>query len=798
MNGISVRQFCFCFFLLFGLYKTATAQLSIGGAVKDSSSSPIAYATVLLYKDSTLISSTGTDSSGHYRLNDLASEKYKLSISRIGFIDLDMSFHLIRDTVISSQLQRDSTVVLNTFVVDGSGIERTADRFIYTPDRNLAEGSSAIELMRHVPMIIYDERNDAFSLVGKSGTMVYINNRKTEIPGQMLAQILRAMPASNIISIDLITDPGSEYTANTTGGVININLKRELHEGWLGSVSYIFQQGPYAKSILNSYLNYRKGKFGVQITPTITSDYNFFKSISQLIYNNDDKDSIRSTYYRRYHVIGNGLKLDYDINDKNFISYNGWLSVVSGRSNRDNLTYYRTGNTDTDFLSKMAMTGKDNFIYNYGNINYRRTIDSEDNYLDLSIDYNHFFQRRKNSWSFDESDNYQNNLPQQFLNLSGRIEYSKPFKADLTFLTGLQISSTSTDNNQRYFTGTSGRFMVDTVRSVHYQYDEKYYAGFISFSKKINDHWSIKTGLRLELLNYITREILDKISADSSYVTLFPDVSASYRLNNNNQFSLSYAKKITRPNIELLFPGRTYMSKNYFTQNNPFLQPSFRNRLDLSYTLRSKYVLRAFYSVSRNNYASFVLPVEEEGATMYRSSYYNYRKVKSFGVAFNGQHTFFKDFWKLYYSSWYDFDRYLGETPNIPIKVINHSYGLYINNQFNLSEKYNWIAFVTFNYRSPINNISGKRLNPMSSLDFQIKKVIKRFSFNLIFSNIYNGSSIERYMQYANNNLKENLQEYNSYNRSVLIRATYSFGNNRVKGVKNRSSANDEIRNRVN
>jgi len=799
ISGFYILSICF--------FKNKTfAQVSLQGRITDNHLNPVSYATIILRKDTMKVGAAFTDSLGRFTLINIPIGTYDLTAFYSSTVKTNLLLSLTNDSSVSIILN-DIATRLNEVVVQGKrNFERISDRFVYFPAKEITEGLSGIELMRHVPLVLYDEKNNSFSMIGKTGTVVYLNNRRSDIPNELLLQTLRSIPASNIKSIELITNPGSEYHANTQGGVININLKKDLHEGWAGSAGITTQQGPFNFTAFNGFLSYRKRKVGVQILPAISSNYNYSTGKTYLAYVDSLKEQIDIYSYRRYSVLGSGLKFDYDINERSYLSYNGWFSYVSGKSHGNTLTAYSMlGNQHIDSSATMNTHGIDSYIYNFGNLNYHYKLNAEgDAYLDANVDYNHFFQRRKNEWEIapqtplpdKNADMFRSNLPQIFFNISGRFEYCKTFKKYLKLLAGFQISSTDIDNNLRYYFYDGFDFVDNNLQNLHYSYKEKYYAGYASISKKMKK-WDAKVGLRIEGTKYSTEEMLHVVKADSSYINLFPNASVSFTSNPQNQFGLSYSRKIIRPNVELLFPGRTYVTQNYYIQNNPFLKATLSNIAELSYVLKKNYVFSLTYTNSANNFASFILPGSTENSKELKRTYYNYGKYNGVTVLINVHQHLIKDFWEFYLTPSYNYAKYTGTTTEVPVDITNNSFNLYWDNYIYFSKKYKWTCFVTFKYFGPNTSISAKRLNGTSSLDIQIRKVINDFSASLILSDIYNGTSKVNQDYYPNRLLFTNSYYGRAYNRSVNLTVRYSFGNKKLKGVKSRSSANEEIGKRL-
>ncbi|WP_343674778.1 TonB-dependent receptor [Chitinophaga sp.] len=785
------------------------AQVSVKGIVSDNAHHPLEFATIVVKGDSGIVANAMTDSSGYYQFRVLPAITYTMEISHLGGGNYRAPLTIKADTIINISLDNSSRE-LKEIVIDGrKPFERKADRFIYSPNKSMVAGASGIDIMQHVPMLMFDQRSSSLSIIGKSNTVIYINNKKTQVPAQMLIQYLQALPAENIKNIEIITNPGGEYNAATTGGVININIKKMLDEGWQGSVVAEIQQGPYNKSDLNGFINYRKGKIGLQLMPSFSSNYNYNTSSTQLVYASGQQNDIQNRTYRRYNVYGTGVTLDYDLNAHNSFSYQGWISGVTGKSNSTSYTNYSTTGISTpDSIQKLATRGNDQYVYNFGNLNYHHTFnESGSSYLDANIDYNQFTQRRHNNWGIDDIDTssgkpisnvgyYKSDLPQHFFNLSERLDLAITLPGEIKFLTGAQYSATSLDNKMHYYTLADNIYVNDASQTEYYKYNEKYIAGFFSLGKSFGKIQT-KAGLRLEGTNYTTNARITGEKADSNYINLFPNAVIGYNPNDDNQFSIGYSRKINRPNAELLFPGRTYSSANYFSQNNPFLQPALSGNIEFSYVLKSKYVLNVTYSTIKNDYSSFTQEISEDGVSKLKRTYINYGDVDKLNVVINYHDYIIKDMWELYLTPSLTYSRYKGTSSDVHLELTNYNFDFLVDNYLYISKKKMWTGYLTFGYSSPFKSISGDRLNNRTSLDLSVKKVVKQFSFYLAVYDIFNGGSIQKYDLYRDELLTRNYVNTNVYNRSVQLKVRYSFGNKYLHKNRDRNTANEDLRKRI-
>ena len=700
-----------------------------------------------------------------------------------------------------------SEVVVNT---DKPTIITKSDRFIYTPNKSLKEGLSALELLKIAPLINFDPKNDQLSIINKENTTIIINGRKSNLPREMISSLLKTTPAKNIKNVEIITNPGSEYSANTTGGILNINLKRQLDEGILGNLRLTSEQANvFNTSILNGSLNYRKGKIGIRISPFLNRSFNYNSTDNLVVSSGSRKENTIGEYERKYTVLGGGFGLDYDINTQNLLSINGFISAVDGNSTQSNVTNYVSLNESMiDSTYSSPIKGKDFYIYNFGNVFYECKLDTiGKRKITANIDYNQFRKDNTDEGSFNKifpadvnstNNSYKNVFPQEFFNISGSIDYSSQINNKSKINVGAQISSTNFKNDLSYFNSTDLGLELNSILSNTYKYQENYLAGYVSYSKKFNDKWNGTFGLRIENTNYLSKNQTTQQKIDSSYVNLFPNLSLAYKIKDKKVLSLALSKRIKRPSIQSLLPGRTYINPNYFEENNPFLQPVIYYNIDAMYAINYKYYISSGFSYMDNQSGTFIIPVIENDETLQKSTYVNFGNSTKTYVQFYTRQNWFKGLWEMNFSTSLNFLRFKDETDNLlESKINNVNYNINVNNVLYLSKEKGLLAFITLRYDSPIENVAYKRENALFKSDLGIKKTFNNLSATLYFSDIFNSYGETR-TQYRSNLVQiSNQQIRNEYTRSISLSLNYSFGNSKLKKLKNKKIANDKIKKRI-
>src|SRR6478735_2080475 len=137
-----------------------------------------------------------------------------------------------------------------TVVAQRPALQLGIDRKVFSVDRSLTSaGGTAIDVMRNIPTVTVDVEGNV-QLRGTS-PQIFVDGRPTILT-------LEQIPADDIERVELITNPSSKFDAASTGGIINVILKKNRKLGLYGIVS----AGIGTPDILTGSLslNYRQGK----------------------------------------------------------------------------------------------------------------------------------------------------------------------------------------------------------------------------------------------------------------------------------------------------------------------------------------------------------------------------------------------------------------------------------------------------------------------------------------------------------------------------------------------------------
>ncbi|MCC8187081.1 MAG: carboxypeptidase-like regulatory domain-containing protein, partial [Bacteroides sp.] len=222
------------------------SQVKLTGNIQDNNHEPVVYANVILLasNDSTFLAGCISDSQGLFTFSDLSPREAILKISCLGYTDhflllsLEQGIHDM-DTIYLDE----ATTLLNEVMISARRLH------VYSQGGNLITDiansglksiGSAKDVLKHIPGVIATK--DKYEIFGKGSPDIYVDNKKVRDINE-----LQLVNSENILKIELITNPGAEYEAETRS-VLKIITNRKKENG----LSVILD-GKYSQSNSFSY-----------------------------------------------------------------------------------------------------------------------------------------------------------------------------------------------------------------------------------------------------------------------------------------------------------------------------------------------------------------------------------------------------------------------------------------------------------------------------------------------------------------------------------------------------------------
>jgi iron complex outermembrane receptor protein len=793
-----------------------SADGKIDGMVGDEGQKSLPSATVCLLNssDSVVLKQVVSDKLGHYQFNYIRPGKYRVSASAIGHSTaFSLAFDLSGGSItLNGLLLHEKPHELAAVAVIGQkpAFEQKPDRMIINVDASPTNaGSSAMDVLERSPGILVD-KDDNISLKGRQGVVIMIDNRPTYMSQTQLASYLKSLPATEIDQIEIMTNPPARYDAAGNAGIINIKTKKNRAKGFNGSININHTQGVYPKPGGSLNLNYRTGKTNFFLNAGY-SDWQGFNTLD-LTRKYIDTGAARTvnSIFSQHSVFHDDnpeydVKFGMDYFADSRTTY-GFVLRKFGNEERQSSTsniLLEDPNYNVDSIVYSPSNHKTTWNNYSVNLNFRKQFDSagtewtaDADYINYSSSGNQYFDNityMPDGTKKDESI-LTDQTPTTIHIYSFKTDYTHPFSKQLKLDAGLKTSYVTTDNAADYYDVIGGLPEVDTTKTNHFDYRENIDAAYLSLVREYKK-WSFQAGLRYEYTDFSGHQfgngtVTNKDSSFSNgYGSLFPTVYISYQLNDKNQFTMNYGRRIDRPAYQDLNPFLFFLDQYTYQAGNPYLQPQFTHNVEFAHTYKNFLTTTLNYNYTSN---FFTETFEQQGqSTIVRKG--NIGRRQNAGIAVSARVPMNKWWTAIVYGN-LNYTSFDGPLYGENIHVEATSYTLNLNNQF--SFKNGWAAEISGFYHGK--GVQGQVIvDPAGQASAAVsKKLLKdKASLKLGLRDIFYTGQNRGYIDFQQTEANF-LSTHDS--RQVTIALNYRFGKPIKNSPRRRNSGADEEQNRVN
>ncbi len=606
-------------FSTFALFSQKSSDYAITGKVVDKDAGiPLEYATVTVTDKNSSSDVEGgiTDMEGNFRVEVPAGD-YTIKIEYISFqpiifsktINADLNLGTVQLEFAASNLD-EVTVVAETTTVDVR-----LDKKIYNIGKDLTTaGGTVSDALNNVPSVSVDVEG-SISLRGNENVRILINGKPSAIAGYGSTDVLRQLPADAIERVEVITSPSARYDAEGTAGILNIILRKEKTLGFNGSVNASVGNPDLAS--ISTNLNLRTEKFNI----FNTTGYRYSSSPGNGYFDTryNTTEDITPTYeriiedrdiQRLNRGFNTNLGLEYYLSDESSITGTVFYRNGNDVDETTNLTQSFNNSARVLETSRIERQKEKDDRYQFS-LNYINRFNDEGHQLTADLQYATSDETSNTFINEDITFDTENTNPiiaERLLSLEKQKEYLVQADYVLPFGEGSQFEAgyrgtfenevTDYRVNQEQIANSNNFVQNDTLTNI-FDYTENVNAVYTQLGSKFGD-FSILAGLRLEntqlkgqIGSALTEAELQDIYGfeintdfDNNYLGLFPTLNVTYELNDRENITLGYNRRINRPRGWFLNPFPDRSSRNNVFQGNPNLQPAFANAYDLGYLKR--------------------------------------------------------------------------------------------------------------------------------------------------------------------------------------------------------------------
>ncbi len=633
-----------------------SSRITVKGTVIDSlKGTPISFSTISLLdkKSNKLIKNTLSKENGSFEFNDLLGKPYLLEIVSVGYQQ--------KTTVINYNSLSESSVidagkipiapsakgigeVVVTGIVKKPLIKQEVDRISYDVQADPANnGMNVLDMLRKVPLVSVDA-TDKIMLKGSGNYKILINGQPSALIAQNPSDVFKAMPASNIIKIEVITTPPAKYDAEGLAGIINIITKKNIGDGYNGNISSSYNTINGARFNFNGTVKQGKlgasGYIGLQIPNQQVLDNGYTNnikspSISYLSQKGTNREKSRNPYLN--------LEVSYEFDSLHLLSAN--VSNYQWISKQSNTQTSTVEDVNQTLLQAYGLDNSSHLKY-FGTdaaINYQLGFkNNKERLLTASYKYN------SQGYTSDINGLYSNQLNTAFPNYKQyndegtkehtlQLDYVHPVNK-LTIEAGAKAIFRNNFSNYNFgaFDNNSSQYVTDTAQTNDFKSNQNVYSLYNSYELKL-EQYVVKAGLRLEQTTVDAQFSSVGASANQDYYNLIPSISMQRKFKTSSSINLGYTERIQRPSIWQLNPFVNKSNPLVISSGNPDLQTVVSHSIELNYSYFAKGNINIGLSYSfANNTVENVTSVNKDTVT--ETNYMNVGKNRSLGLNVNGNY----------------------------------------------------------------------------------------------------------------------------------------------------------------
>ena len=517
-------------------------------------------------------------------------------------------------------------------------IKNDIDKLTYDVQHDkTAQTKTTLEILKKIPLVTVDGQEN-IRVQGSTSFKVYRNGHPDpSLSGQNLKDILKAIPASTIKRIEVITDPGAKYDAEGTTAILNIVMMSSSKlQGVSGNVNSKIDS--YGSVRLGTYLTTKVGK----LTTTVNYNYanqnkkqteNYREEAYNYVKTGEQKREYGTNSTAATIHFGN-ISASYEIDSLNLMTASANFFGYKADANTQNtnerwdknslLIYKFDNNMTTPGYSDLNLGGR--FDYQH-----KTHLDGEVLTLSYMLAATRpqttFRQTYSNMVNFPVSyTSYDQNTRERFTEHTFQIDYVRPFGKHHKIESGTKYILRN--NNSTSLMDYQGTTPDMESKFKHKAQVAAAYLSYILTAGK----WAARAGLRYEFTR-MKASYPDGSNADyhANLNDWVPSASLQYKISDGQTLKFSYNTSINRPGIGYLNPA-IISTPTAVSFGNANLGSSRNQKLQLMYMLvASKLTLQLspYYSFTNNGIGRILYEQNRKDV----STFQNILKSKIFGIS---------------------------------------------------------------------------------------------------------------------------------------------------------------------
>jgi outer membrane receptor protein involved in Fe transport len=782
-----------------------------GVIVEKDMKTPVEYAAVAAVKteSDSIISAMLTDEKGEFLLEvPHQYSKIKLEVTFVGFRSIENIVDLGRNATLIDLgkiiLEPDMQMLEEVEITsEKATMNLYVDRKVYNVEKDLsARGGTGEDVLKNVPGVELDAEGNV--TVRNAGAQIFVDGRPSTLE-------VDKIPADQIEAVEVITNPSAKYDASSSGGIINIRLKKNRKRGYNGTASLgVGTTDRYTAMVnlnvnngpLSTGANYSFNQVGNNIN-TWVDRRNFTNGeLRDRFEQNNDLYNSRLFHNARVNV-------DYQMTQTDLISVSGNYSsgnfgsqenqtfksinaqettLFSGNQIQDNTWSFDNYNAQLYYIKRFAKPGRElsaDLNYNRSTRNGNSLLDTETFGADgVLLPGNPFSQRQLSTGLTDQ--------------VTFQLDYVSPHGEKGRLETGMRIMYKDSDfENITGRLNSLGNLEPDSLLSNQIGIYEQVNAAYINYVNA-NKYFNYQAGFRFEHSYYIGRVLNSETTFSYAYPStlanvwkaIFPSVFISRKYSKNAEIQANFSRKIGRPSFWQLNPTININDPRNLRFGNPELRPEFINLAEINHSLsgnKGNWLITLYGRLTEDPITWVNFPFEGDPDILVTTSV-NGTFDFTYGV---------ENIWKWLITKKMDLtlsaNTYMvnvrSNTPQGEFSNTGFTYDIKPNITYRFPKDFT--LQVSGNYRSPRILPQGYT-QPYYFMDISLaKRINKSWNINLIVSDVFDSKQwgqifdTPAYFQDANRRREA---------RYARVTASYTFGKGELPKMRRRGGRSEDGR----
>ncbi|WP_443749828.1 TonB-dependent receptor domain-containing protein [Asticcacaulis solisilvae] len=520
-------------------------------------------------------------------------------------------------------------------IVQGQKSTTKIDRETYDNTKNVdSTTGNATDALNKVPSVNVDTDGNV-TLRGNSNVKIYVDGKPSVmLSGDNRAAALQAMSSSDIQSVEVMTNPGAQYSSEGSGGIINLVMKKNRKPGGSGVINAnIGSDGRYNGAFSGSYrqgkttwsggLNTRHDIFDASLT-----------SVQQALSGGVATRTTTSSGAgaMKMNAISGNFGVEYAASDADTYSVQGNYANRNRKSEGD-IAYNTTGTTTSAY--NQHATGQGPHEDSMLDFNWSHTGDKPGETLktDLRISRSDGDSNSANTDVYSlptvmtTNDTQHQSTNQKNAVLS--VDYTRNVGTTGQLSAGTQITYDDSESINNATGANAANLTSD------FAYKQTNTALYVTYQQQLGDKWTVLGGVRSETLDLKTDLVSSNSTGHINYTKLSPSFFATYAISGTSKIRFSYSHRLQRPAPQDLNPFQTYVDPQNVNAGNPNLKPQETDQFQLGYEYTKGFIsglARVYYAKNTHAITSYSYYVTPD---VLLTTKRNYGDSQSGGLEFN-------------------------------------------------------------------------------------------------------------------------------------------------------------------